>query len=165
MLPSFPDLAVNGKQTLAENIADVAGLAASYDAYHASLAGKKPADQDGFTGEQQFFLAYGQTRASKPREGALRQQVLTDPHAPARYRTDTMRNIDPWCPAFQAKEGEKLYLNPEEQVRIWWQDGPLGCSERVVLTFLELLPRRKSSLRTPSGQTIASAHATGGNIP
>jgi putative endopeptidase len=115
----FPDLAVNGKQTLAENLADVAGIAASYDAYHAALGNKTAPEQSGFSGDQQFFLAYGQTRASKPREGSLRQQVMTDPHAPSEYRTDTVRNIDAWYPAFQVKEGETLYLKPEERVRIW----------------------------------------------
>jgi putative endopeptidase len=115
----FPDLAVNGKQTLAENLADVAGIAASYDAYHAALAGKTPPGQAGFSGDQQFFLAYGQTRANKPREGSLRGQVMTDPHAPSEYRTDTVRNIDAWYPAFQVKDGEKLYLTPAERVRIW----------------------------------------------
>jgi putative endopeptidase len=115
----FPDLAVNGKQTLAENLADVAGIAASYDAYHAALAGKTPPEQAGFSGDQQFFLAYGQTRANKPREGSLRQQVMTDPHSPSEYRTDAVRNIDAWYPAFQVKEGETLYLSPAERARIW----------------------------------------------
>jgi len=115
----FPDLAVNGKQTVDENIADVAGIAASLDAYHASVAGKTPPEQAGFNGDQQFFLAYAQTRAGKSREGALRQQVLTDPHSPSEYRADAVRNIDAWYPAFGAKEGEKLYLKPEERVRIW----------------------------------------------
>jgi len=115
----FPDLAVNGKQTLDENIADVAGIAASLDAYHASLGGKTPPEQADFNGDQQFFLAYAQTRASKSREGALRQQVLTDPHSPSEYRADAVRNIDAWYLAFGAKEGEKLYLKPEERVRIW----------------------------------------------
>ncbi|HEV2103369.1 MAG TPA: M13 family metallopeptidase, partial [Candidatus Acidoferrum sp.] len=115
----FPDLALNGKQTIDENIADVAGIAASYDAYHAALGGNKAPEQAGFSGDQQFFLAYGQTRAGKAREGALRQQVMTDPHSPSEYRTDTVRNIDAWYPAFQVKEGEKLYLKPAERVRIW----------------------------------------------
>jgi endothelin-converting enzyme/putative endopeptidase len=115
----FPDLALNGKQTLGENIADVAGIAASYDAYQTALGGKTPPAQAGFSGDQQFFLAYGQTRANKQREGALRQQVLTDPHAPSEYRTDTVRNTDAWYPSFQVKEGEKLYLSPEQRVRIW----------------------------------------------
>ena len=115
----FPDLAINGKQTLAENIADVAGLAASFDGYRAALAGKTPPEQAGFTGDQQFFLAYGQARAGKAREGALRQQVLTDEHSPSEYRADAVRNIDAWYPAFQVQAGEKLYLTPDERVRIW----------------------------------------------
>jgi putative endopeptidase len=115
----FPDLALNGKQTLAENIADVAGIAASYDAYHAALGGKAAPEQAGFSGDQQFFLAYAQARASKAREGALRQQVMTDPHSPSEYRTDAVRNIDAWYPAFQVKEPGKLYLAPDQRVRIW----------------------------------------------
>ena len=115
----FPDLALNGKQTLAENIADVAGIAASYDAYRKEQGTRTPPEQAGFTSEQQFFLAYGQTRAGKAREGALRRQVLTDSHSPSEYRTDTVRNIDAWYAAFRVKEGEKLYLTPEQRVKIW----------------------------------------------
>ena len=110
---------MNGKQTLGENIADVAGVAASYDAYQTALGGKTPPEQSGFSGDQQFFLAYGQTRANKQRESALRQQVLTDPHAPSEYRTDTVRNTDAWYPAFSVASGEKLFLTPGERVRIW----------------------------------------------
>ncbi|HTP69391.1 MAG TPA: M13 family metallopeptidase [Dongiaceae bacterium] len=115
----FPDLAVNGKQTLGENIADVAGISAAYDGYHAALGGKAAPEQDGFTGDQQFFIAFGQNWGGKSREAAQRQQVLTDPHAPAQYRAATVRNIDTWYPAFSVKEGEKLYLAPGERVRIW----------------------------------------------
>ena len=115
----FPNLAVNGKQTLAENIADVAGISAAYDGYRASLAGKDAPMQEGFSGDQQFFIAFGQNWGSKERDEALRQQVATDPHAPAQYRADTVRNIDAWYAAFGVKEGETLYLTPEERVRIW----------------------------------------------
>jgi len=115
----FPDLAVNGKQTLAENIADVAGISAAYDGYHASLAGKTATEQEGFSGDQQFLIAFGQNWGSKTRDAALRQQVLTDPHAPAEYRADTARNIDAWYAAFDVKPGEKLYLAPADRVRIW----------------------------------------------
>jgi putative endopeptidase len=115
----FPDLAVNGKQTLAENIADVAGISASYDGYRASLAGKTPPVQDGFSGDQQFFIAFGQNYASKIREAALRQQLMTDVHSPAQYRADTVRNIDGWYSSFGIKPGEKLYLAPGDRVRIW----------------------------------------------
>jgi endothelin-converting enzyme/putative endopeptidase len=115
----FPDLSVNGRQTLGENIADVAGISAAYDGYRASLAGKPAPTQDGFSGDQQFFIAFGQNWASKTREATLRQQVMTDPHAPAEFRAATVRNIDAWYPAFGVQAGEKLYLTPPDRVRIW----------------------------------------------
>jgi len=115
----FPDLHVNGKQTLGEDIADVAGIAAAYDGYHASLKGKIAPQQNGFSGDQQFFIAFGQNWGSKTREAALRRQVLTNEHAPAEYRADTVRNIDAWYAAFTVKPGEKLYLAPPDRVRIW----------------------------------------------
>ena len=115
----FPDISVNGKQTLAENIADNAGISASYDAYRASLNGKPAPVQDGFSGDQQFFIAFGQNYGSKAREESLRQQVLTDPHAPAEYRADGARNVDAWYPAFHVQPGETLYLAPADRVQIW----------------------------------------------
>jgi len=115
----FPDLALNGKQTLGENIADLAGLAAAYDAYQASLAGKTAPEQDGFNGDQQFFIAFGQSWAEKLRDAALRQQVLTDEHSPGHWRVLTVRNIDAWYAAFEVQAGDKLYLAPPERVRIW----------------------------------------------
>ncbi len=115
----FPDLALKGRQTLGENIADVAGLAAAYDAYRASLNGQNPPEQAGFTGDQQFFLAFAQTWQEKNRDDALRQQVLTDVHSPGQYRALTVRNLEPWYRAFNVKQGEKLYLAPEDRVLIW----------------------------------------------
>jgi len=115
----FPDLSLNGKQTLAENIADVAGIAAAYDGYRASLAGKPAPAQQGFSGDQQFFLAFAQDWGSKIREAAVRRQVMTDGHSPGRYRASTVRNIDAWYAAFNVKPGQKLYLAPAERVRIW----------------------------------------------
>jgi putative endopeptidase len=115
----FPDLSVNGKQTLAENIADVAGISAAYDGYHAALGDKTAPVQDGFTGDQQFFIAFGQNWGSKSREAGLRQQVMTDPHAPAQYRADTVRNIDGWYKAFAVQPEDKLYLASPDRVRIW----------------------------------------------
>ncbi len=115
----FPDLALNGKQTLAENIADLGGLDAAHDAWKASLGGKPAPEQDGFSGDQQFFLAYVQTRAQKIRDNTLRQQVLTDSHSPSRYRALMVRNVDAWYQAFPIQTGTKLYLSPEERVRIW----------------------------------------------
>ena len=113
----FPDLAINGKQTLAENIADVAGISAAYDGYKAS--GQVAPAADGFNSDQQFFLAFAQNWGEKVREAALRQQVMTDSHSPGEYRSDTVRNIDAWYTAFDVKAGEKLHLAPEERVRIW----------------------------------------------
>lgn len=115
----FPDISVNGKQTLGENIADVAGIAAAYDGYRASLKGQTAPAQDGFSGDQQFFIAFAQNWGSKTREASLRRQVLTDPHAPAKYRAFTVRNIDAWYQAFDVQPGEKLYLSPADRVRIW----------------------------------------------
>ncbi|MGC1644643.1 MAG: M13 family metallopeptidase [Candidatus Sulfotelmatobacter sp.] len=115
----FPDLAINGKQTLSENIADVAGIAAAYDGYRAALSGKTAPIEDGFSGDQQFFIAFAQNWGEKTRDAALRQQVMTDPHAPGEYRAATVRNIDGWYAAFDVKAGEKLYLAPGDRVRIW----------------------------------------------
>jgi putative endopeptidase len=115
----FPDLTLNGKQTLAENIADVAGISAAYDGYRASLAGKAAPAENGFSGDQQFFIAFGQNWGSKEREAALRQAVMTDEHSPDEYRAATVRNIDAWYAAFNVQPGEKLYLAPPDRVRIW----------------------------------------------
>jgi predicted metalloendopeptidase len=115
----FPGLHVNGELTLSENIADVAGLAASYDAYHASLNGKPAPAIDGFTGDQRFFLAFAQVWATKTREAAERKQIATDGHAPGQYRALTVRNQDPWYRAFDVRPGEKLYLAPDKRVKVW----------------------------------------------
>src|SRR6185437_8106845 len=115
----FPDLSINGKQTLAENIADVAGIAASYDGYRASLSGKPGPEQQGFTSDQQFFIAFAQDYGAKVRDAALRAQVIGDSHSPGQYRSATVRNIDAWYDAFKVKPGQKLYLAPPDRVRIW----------------------------------------------
>jgi predicted metalloendopeptidase len=115
----FPDLAVNGKLTLGENIADLAGLTAAYEAYRRSQGGKPAPKADGFTGDQQFFLSYAQSWREKVREPALRNQLLTDGHAPGEYRALTVRNLDAWYSAFGVKPEQALHLKPEERVRIW----------------------------------------------
>ncbi|MCW5802601.1 MAG: M13 family metallopeptidase [Deltaproteobacteria bacterium] len=111
----LPDAAINGKLTLGENIADVAGLAVAYDAY--KLAGDAPT-VDGFTGDQQFFLSFAQVWRTKYREPALRKRILTDGHSPGPWRARTARNLDAWYAAFDVKAGE-LFLPPAERVRIW----------------------------------------------
>jgi endothelin-converting enzyme/putative endopeptidase len=111
----FPDLNVNGQQTLSENLADLAGLAAAYDAFHAS-AGDKGATQDE---DRQFFTGYAHSWRTKMREAAERRGILTDGHAPPEYRTATVRNLDAWYKAFNVQPGQALYLAPEQRVRVW----------------------------------------------
>jgi putative endopeptidase len=115
----FPDLHVNGAQTLAENIADLAGLAAAYDGYRAEIGTRAVAMVGGFSGDQQFFIAYAQYHRFKAREAGLRQRVMTDSHAPGEYRTDTVRNLEAWYESFYVQPGQKLYLAPSERVQIW----------------------------------------------
>ena len=115
----FPDLAVNGSLTVSENIADVAGLAAAYDAYRLAFGGREAPTVAGLTGDQQFFLSFAQSWRRKAREPALRRQVLTNGHAPAEYRGDTVRNLDAWYTAFDVKPGGALYLAPADRVRVW----------------------------------------------
>lgn len=116
---ALPGLHVNGELTLGENIADVAGLAAAYDAYKHSLGGKEAPVIDGFTGDQRFFIAYAQSWAIKQREELIRQRIATDGHAPGNFRALTVRNLDAWYPAFKVKQGEKLYLAADKRVKVW----------------------------------------------
>jgi putative endopeptidase len=113
------DLCVNGKQVSGENIADVAGLLTAHDAYILSLKGKADVVIDGLTGEQRFFLAFAKRWRKIQDEAALRRQVKTDSHAPGEYRSDTVRNVDAWYKAYSVAAGDKLYLKPEDRVRIW----------------------------------------------
>jgi len=115
----FSDLHLNGKLTLSENIADLAGLGAAHDAWLASLGGAATPELDGLSGEQQFFLAFAQAWRSKLREEVLRRRVITDGHAPAEYRADTVRNVDAWYSAFDVKPGQRLHLPAEGRVRVW----------------------------------------------
>jgi predicted metalloendopeptidase len=115
----FPDLGVNGRLTLPENIADLAGVTAAFDAWRASLHGKPAPVVGGLTGEEQFFLAFAQLYRSKWREPALRRTLLTNGHSPGMYRALTVRNLDAWYDAFGVKPGDAQYLAPAERVRIW----------------------------------------------
>lgn len=115
----FPDLAINGEQTLDENIGDVAGLAIALDAYHLSLRGREAPAVGGFNGDQLLFIAFGQLWRQKIREQVLRQEVMSDGHAPNEYRAFTVRNLDAWYQAFGVKPGERLYLAPGERTTVW----------------------------------------------
>ena len=115
----LPGMHVNGKLTLSENIADVAGLSAAYDAYRSAYAGKPSANANGFSDDQRFFISYAQSWRGKLRPEFLRVLLATDGHAPDQYRADTVRNIDAWYTAFNIQPGRKLYLAPSDRVRVW----------------------------------------------
>lgn len=117
----IPGVSIKGALTMGENIGDLGGVEMAYAAYQRYQAkhGTAPVIS-GLTGDQRFFLAYGQAWRSKLREGALRQRLLTDPHSPAYYRVNgVVRNVDAWYAAFDVKPGDKLYLAPESRVHIW----------------------------------------------
>lgn len=111
---------VNGELTLGENIGDLAGVTIGYKAYQMSLEGKTSPVIDGLTGDQRFFMGYAQVWRSKAREDALRAQLLSDPHSPGEYRVNgIVGNVDAFYQAFDVKEGDKMYLKPEDRVTIW----------------------------------------------
>ena len=115
----IPGKKVNGALTLGESIADLAGLNVAYDAYKRSLGGKEAPVLDGFTGDQRFFMSFAQVWRWKGRDAAVDQQLKNDPHPPSSIRANTVRNIDAWYDAFKVQPGEKLYLKPEDRVRLW----------------------------------------------
>ena len=116
----LPGLHINGAFTLGENIADLAGITIAYKAYHISLNGKPARKIDGFTGDQRFYLSFGQIWRSKIRDGALRAQILSNEHSPPEFRAlGATRNVDPWYAAFDVKPGDKYYLPPDQRVHLW----------------------------------------------
>jgi len=115
----FADLCVNGKQVLTENIADLAGLLVAHDAYILSLKGKPDVQIGGLSGEQRFFVAFAQRWRKAQSESTLRKQIATDTHSPGEYRSDTVRNVDAWYKAYELAPSDKLYLKPEDRIRIW----------------------------------------------
>jgi putative endopeptidase len=116
----LPGLHVIGKNTLGENIADLAGVVIALNAYHISLNGKPAPLIDGYSGDQRLFLSLGQIWRTKPRDNALRTQVLSDAHSPAEFRViGSTRNIDAWYAAFNVQPGDKYYLPPDTRIRLW----------------------------------------------
>jgi len=117
---ALPGLHVIGANTLGEDIADLAGITIALKAYHLSLDGKPAPVLDGFTGDQRFFLSYGQIWQSKTRDAALRMQVLSNEHAPDKFRAiSATRNSDAWYDAFSVKPGDTYYLPPDKRVHLW----------------------------------------------
>jgi putative endopeptidase len=115
----LPGMHVNGKLTMGENVADLAGLTVAHDAYMASLNGNEPPVLDGMSADQRFYLGWAQVWRRNYREPNLRQRLLTDPHSPSEQRANIVRNMDPWYSGFNVQPGQKLYLAPADRVRIW----------------------------------------------
>lgn len=113
-------LAVNGKLTLGENLADLGGLAIAYDAFKKTKQGKSNTAIDGFTPDQRFFLSWAQVWRINVLPEQQAQLILTDPHAPGQYRCNgPLSNIDAWYNAFNVKAGDKLYKAPDQRIRVW----------------------------------------------
>jgi predicted metalloendopeptidase len=116
----LPGQCVNGALTMGENIGDLGGVSMAYTAYQLSLGGKPAPVIDGVSGDQRFFLSWGQVWKSKYRDEALLNLIKTNPHSPGQYRAyGPLRNFDPWYQAFDVKAGDKLYVAPDQRVRIW----------------------------------------------
>jgi putative endopeptidase len=116
----LPGYHVNGELTLGENIADNSGIAIAYKAYKLSLGGKPAPVIDGLTGDQRFYMGFGQVWRSKMREQQQIVQIKTDPHSPGQFRANgTMMNQNGFYEAFDVKQGDKMYLAPEQRVIIW----------------------------------------------
>jgi putative endopeptidase len=115
----LPGLNVDGQRALGENIADLAGLTAAWDAYQTSLGGRPAPVIDGFNAQQRFYLGWAQIWRRNYREADLRQRMLTAPHSPSRQRAWIVRNLDPWYEGFDIEQGAPLYLAPADRIRIW----------------------------------------------
>jgi len=116
----LPGLHINGQLTLGENVADIAGLVIAHKAYLISLHGKSAPVLDGLTGDQRFYIAYAQSWRETHRPGAIRSQVLSNPHSPSEFRVNgVVRNDSNWYTAFNVQPGDKLYLAPDKRVPVW----------------------------------------------
>lgn len=111
---------VNGKLTLGENIGDLGGLNAAYEAFKMTEQGKSNVKIDGFTPDQRFFLAWAQVWRANTLPDTKAQLIVTDSHSPAEYRTiGAAVNMDAWYKAFDIKPGDKLYKEPADRILIW----------------------------------------------
>jgi predicted metalloendopeptidase len=113
-------LTINGQFTSGENIGDLGGLSIAYLAYKMSLDGKEAAVIDGWTGDQRFFLGWAQVWRSKARDEETKRRLTVDPHSPPKFRANGAAvNVPEFYAAFDVKEGDGMYLAPEERVKIW----------------------------------------------
>jgi putative endopeptidase len=111
---------VNGKLTLGENIGDLGGLNAAYEAFKMTKQGQSEVKIDGFTPDQRFFLSWAQVWRGNILPESAAQLIITDSHSPGPYRTiGAPVNMDAWYKAFDVKPGDKLYIAPENRLKIW----------------------------------------------
>lgn len=116
----LPGKFLNGAFTLGENIGDLSGLAVAYKAYQLSLDGEEAPVIDGFTGDQRFFMGWGQVWRRLYRDENLEVRITSDPHSHSEARSNgTLRNIDTWYEAFDVQADDALYLPPSQRVKIW----------------------------------------------
>ena len=116
----LPGLRVNGELTLGENIGDLTGVVISHRAYQLSLGGQPAPVIEGLSGDHRFFFGWVQAWRAKERDDALRQQVLTNPHAPEMYRANgPLRNVSEFYSTFDVKQGDQMFLSPEARAKIW----------------------------------------------
>jgi putative endopeptidase len=115
----LPGRTVNGALTVGENIGDLGGLAIAYEAYRIALGESEPAVIDGLTGAQRFFVGWAQCWMTLTREAEAIRRLTTDPHAPPEFRANVVRNLDEFYAAFAVTEGDALWLDPADRVRIW----------------------------------------------
>lgn len=115
-----PDVKVNGALTIGENIGDLGGLTIAYKAYEISLAGKQPAEIDGYTGAQRFFMGWAQSWRGKYRPEEVRRRIATDPHSPDEFRCNQIvANLSEFYDAFSVGDKDKHFMPAESRVRIW----------------------------------------------
>ena len=116
----LPDLNANGRFTLGENLADHGGLQVAYTAFKNATKDSKPADKDGYTADQRFFMAYAGVWAGNITDEEIRNRTKSDPHSLGRWRVNgALPHIDAWYEAFGVKEGDKLYLPKSERLELW----------------------------------------------
>jgi len=116
----IPGLHVNGELTMGENIADLGGLTLALDAYRASLKGQSAPVLDGYTGDQRVLLGWAQAWRGKVTDDYVKKQVVSDPHSPRQFRViGPARNIDAWYEAFKVQPSDKMFVPPNQRVRIW----------------------------------------------
>jgi putative endopeptidase len=113
-------LHLNGELTLGENLADIGGIAIAYDAFKLTKQGRDSTKIDGLTPDQRFFLGFAMSWREMNRAEFSRMLVNVDPHSPAEFRVNgPLSNFAPFYAAFGIKEGDKMYIKPEDRARIW----------------------------------------------